>query len=63
MANEPRKVIASNEPKETGKEHVQKQEHELANEKDAHGRKDPEIAKPPHNTPDGKNHGTTTEQK
>jgi hypothetical protein len=53
MANEPRKVSTS-ETKETGKEHVQKQEHELANEKDPNGKKDPEIAKPPHNTHDGK---------
>jgi hypothetical protein len=52
--SEPRKVTASETTKETGKEHVQKQEHELANEKDGNGKKDPKIAEPPHNTHDGK---------
>lgn len=42
-----------------GVETVKKQEQELANETNGAGQKDPSIANPPHNTPDGENHGTT----
>lgn len=46
--------MANEKDPKPGAETVKKQENDLANEKDQHGRKDPEITKPPHNTPDGK---------